>query len=112
MTHQEIEQLIIFVLDLSSSLNKKITRQDIDFNNQIFCTKSPDLFPIFKKISSIIEQDEIDEDLWNYGCQYLENNYNLKLNTPDIVLDEILITAKTLLGLSAANFRKIENETE
>lgn len=112
MTHQELEQLITFVLDLSNSLNKKITRHDIDFNTQIFCNKSPDMFPIFKRILYIIEQEEIDEELWNYGCKYLENNYNLKLTAPDIVLDEILITAKTLLGLSAANFRKIENETE
>lgn len=112
MTHQEIELLITFVLDLSKCINLKITSQDIDLNKQKFCEISPDLLSIFKNIDTIIVQDEVDQELWNYYCTFLENNYDLKLNTPDIVLDEILTVAKTLIGLSAANLRKIENETE
>lgn len=111
MTTTEVEQLIDFILNLSDSLNKKINYHDIDFNEQKFCSDAIKLQPFLKKISAILEQESYDQNTWNYGCEYLEKNYNLKLNTPDIVLDEILITAKTLLGLSAANFRKHENET-
>ena len=112
MTQQDIEQLIEFVLDLASALNMKINYNQIDFNEQKFCTKATDLQPLFKNIEEIISEEQIDQETWDYCCTYLEKNYNLKLNTADIVLDEILITGKTLLGLSAANFRKIENETE
>jgi len=112
MTTKEIEKLITFVLDLSSCINKKITGQEIDLNNQHFSLTAPDLYFLFKNIETLIIDDEIDKNTWNDSCNFLGKNYNLKLTTPDIALDEILIVGKTLLGLSAANFRKIENETE
>ena len=111
MTAKEVELLVEFVLNLSDSLNKKINYHSIDLNEQKFAQDATKLLPIFKNITQYLEEESIDQKTWDYGCEYLEKSYNLKLNTPDIVLDEILITAKTLLGLCAANFRKQENET-
>jgi|SRR6056300_841931 hypothetical protein len=111
---QNLELIIDSVLNLSMVIKELFTYQNYDFNKIYLCKERDLIKPIYDGVEELKKDNIFTKEDWIYAINYLEKNYNLQLNNPDIVLDEIITILTSLFGLSLTSIRpkEINNETE